>query len=99
MADATDEPASGVRQLLRRAEVAKPPNDPQTMRVAARCREQSVAAMEFGDWHAAYLAAKWWVAQGGGAWTPETLLLYAVSAVLHGQPRMGVHSIDVALRN
>ena len=55
--------------------------------------------MEFGDWHAAYQAAKWWVAQGGGARTPEALLLYTVSAVLHGQPRTGVHSMDVALRN
>jgi len=79
--------------------VAKPPNDPETVRVAARCRGQAVAAMEFGDWHAAYQAAKWWVAQGGGAWTPGALLLYTVSAVLHGQPRTGVHSMDVALRN
>ena len=99
MADATGKPASGVRRLLRRAEGAQRPDDPETVRVAARCREQAVAAMESGDWYAAYQAAKWWVAQGGGAWAPEAWLLYAVSAVLHGQARTGVHSMDVALRN
>jgi len=61
------------------------------------CRDRAVAALCAQDWHAAYEWAKSWIMRGGGAWIAEPWLVYAASAVLHGQPRTAVHSIDLAL--
>jgi hypothetical protein len=51
------------------------------------------------DWHAAYSWTKGWIGQGGGAWLPEAWLSYAASALLNGQPRIAVRSIDLGLGN
>lgn len=50
-----------------------------------------------GDWHRAYEAAKSWIMGGGGAPLPDPWLVYAASALLHGQPKIAVHSIDLGL--
>jgi hypothetical protein len=63
-------------------------------------RQMQAAAEEGlreGDWHRAYEAAKSWVMGGGGAPLPDPWLVYAASALLHGQPRIAVHSIDLGL--
>lgn len=65
----------------------------------AAFRREAVAALDAGDWHGAYLWAKGWIGRGGGAQSTEPWLIYAASGVLHGQPRMAVRSIDLALRH
>jgi hypothetical protein len=39
-----------------------------------------------------------WIGWGGGAWLPDTWLLYAVSALIEGKPRGAVHSLDLGLK-
>lgn len=62
-------------------------------------RDWAASALTDQDWRAAYDAAKGWVARAGGAWIPEAWLVYAASGIFHGQPRIGVRSIDLALSN
>jgi len=66
--------------------------------IAVGPRDRPVQATEpsacEGDWHRAYEAAKSWIVGGGGAQLPDPWLVYAASALLHGQPRIAVHSID-----
>jgi hypothetical protein len=68
-------------------------------RVADPWKGAAAAALLDQDWRGSYEAAKWWVSQGGGAWTPAAWLVYAASGVLHGQPRIAVRSVDLALGN
>ena len=49
------------------------------------------------DWHRAYEAAKSWIFGGGGAYFVDPWLVYAASALLHRQPRIATHSLDVGL--
>jgi hypothetical protein len=62
-------------------------------------REWAAEGLIERDWRTTYDAAKGWVARAGGAWIPEAWLVYAASGVFHGQPRIGVRSIDLALSN
>lgn len=48
------------------------------------------------DWRATYGRAKEWVYLGG-AFVPETWLVYAASGIFHRQPRTAVHTLDMAL--
>jgi hypothetical protein len=64
----------------------------------AEVRRRALAAYEEGDWYGVYGWTKAWVTNGGGAWSIDAWLLYVVSALLHGQPRTPVHSVDIALR-
>lgn len=61
--------------------------------------ESAVAALKAEDWHGAYKWAKGWIGGGGGAWIVDPWLVYAVSALMHGQPRTAVHSLDLGLRH
>lgn len=70
-----------------------------TVALSDECRAAGETALLARDWRAAYDTAKYWVSQAGGAWTPEAWLLYAASGVLHGQPRIAVRSVDLALGN
>jgi len=65
---------------------------------AARLRTMAVEALESGEWHPAYLAAKSWISAGGGALLLDPWLIYVASGILHGQPRIAVHSVDLALK-
>ena len=56
-----------------------------------------IDALEKRDWNDAYASAKWWIGAGGGAWIVDPWLVYAASALLHGQPRNATHSMDLAL--
>jgi hypothetical protein len=62
-------------------------------------RRRALAACDERDWYGVYTWTKTWVADGGGAWTVDAWLLYAISAVLHRQPRVAVRSLDLALGN
>jgi hypothetical protein len=62
-------------------------------------RERAGEGLAERDWRTTYDAAKGWVTRAGGAWIPEAWLVYAASGVFHGQPRIGVRSIDMALDN
>jgi hypothetical protein len=64
----------------------------------ARCRAEAVAGLQAQDWRAVYDWSKSWIGWGGGAWLPDPWLLYAASALLKGEPRTAVHSLDLALR-
>ncbi|GAA5195389.1 hypothetical protein GCM10023346_25200 [Arthrobacter gyeryongensis] len=64
----------------------------------AQCREKALAGLEAGDWKAVHDWTRSWVGWGGGAWIPDTWLLYAVSALGQGKPRIAVHSIDLGLK-
>jgi len=65
--------------------------------VADECRRLAIEGLETGDWHLAYNAAKGWVTGGGGAWSTDPWLVYVASALLHRQPKIAVHSCDLAL--
>ena len=54
-------------------------------------------AVERDDWYSVYMWSKSWVSQGG-ATAPDAWLGYALSGLLHGQPRTAVHSVDLGLR-
>jgi hypothetical protein len=60
-------------------------------------RGPALAALAAGDWYGAYSYAKGWIVAGGGAWILDPWFLYAASALVHGQPRGAVHSLDLAL--
>ena len=62
-------------------------------------REWAAEGLTERDWRKSYDAAKGWVARAGGAWTPEAWLVYAASGVFHGQPRIAIRSLDLALGN
>jgi hypothetical protein len=62
-----------------------------------QCRDKAITALQVDDWHAAYEWAKSWIMGGGGNWIVEPWLVYAASGVLHGQPRIATHSVDLAL--
>ncbi|NMM23756.1 MAG: hypothetical protein HHJ11_09705 [Phycicoccus sp.] len=61
------------------------------------CKDRALEALVKEDWRGVYDWTKSWVGWGGGAWLPDTWLLYAASALLHGQPRSAVHSLDLGL--
>src|SRR5665647_355131 len=62
------------------------------------CRDRALGALHEDDWRGVYDWTKSWVGWGGGAWLPDSWLLYATSAVLKGEPKTAVHSLDVGLR-
>lgn len=64
----------------------------------AECREKALDGVRAGDWRSIYDWTKSWITSGGGAWLPDTWLLYAVSALIQGKPRIGIHSLDLGLR-
>lgn len=61
------------------------------------CRAKALAGIDAEDWRPVYDWTKSWIGWGGGAWIPDTWLLYAVSALLQGKPRIAVHSLDMGL--
>ncbi|MBI5231017.1 MAG: hypothetical protein HY876_02505 [Coriobacteriales bacterium] len=61
------------------------------------CERKAVAAVHAGDWRGIHDWTKSWVSRGGGAWIPDTWLLYAASALLKGQPRIAVRSLDLGI--
>lgn len=63
----------------------------------AECRTKALAGVLAEDWRPVYDWTKSWIGWGGGAWIPDSWLLYAVSGLLHGQPRIAVHSLDLGL--
>lgn len=67
-------------------------------RWGAECRAKALAGVAAKDWRPVYDWTKSWIGWGGGAWIPDTWLLYAVSALLDGKPRNAVHSLDLGLR-
>jgi len=64
----------------------------------ADCRAKALEGVAAADWRDVYDWTKSWIGWGGGAWIPDTWLLYAVSALLDGKPRNAVHSLDLGLR-
>lgn len=62
------------------------------------CRQLAVDAVLENDWRRGHDWTKSWVAWGGGAWLPDAWLLYATSALLKGEPKNAIHSLDVRLR-
>ncbi len=72
---------------------------PSATASAEEYRDKISDALTAKDWHAVYACTKGWVGQGGGAWLPEAWLTYAASALLHGQPRIAVRSLDLGLQN
>lgn len=64
----------------------------------AHCREKALVGVRDRDWRAIYDWTKSWIGWGGGAWLPDTWLLYAVSALIEGKPRGAVHSLDLGLK-
>lgn len=64
----------------------------------AECREKALSGVREGDRRSIYDWTKSWIAWGGGAWLPDTWLLYAVSALVEGKPRGAVHSLDLGLK-
>ena len=62
-------------------------------------RREAVNALAAGDWYGAYTTAKGWISAGGGAFQLDPWLVYAASALIHGQPKSAVHSVDLALRH
>src|SRR6476620_4888133 len=61
------------------------------------CRAKTLAGIDAEDWRPVYDWTKSWICWGGGAWIPDTWLLYAVSALLQGKPRSAVHGLDLGL--
>ena len=61
-------------------------------------RRLALEAYDARDWQGIYDWTKSWITSGGGGWFVDAWLLYVVSALLHGQPRTAVHSVDMALR-
>ncbi len=64
---------------------------------AEECRAKALAGLDAEDWRPVYDWTKSWIVSGGGAWIPDTWLLYAVSALLQCKPRIAVHSLDLGL--
>ncbi|HSE46690.1 MAG TPA: hypothetical protein VLA89_15310 [Gemmatimonadales bacterium] len=62
------------------------------------CRERALAALAQADWRGVYEWTKSWVGWGGGAWLPDSWLLYATSALLKNEPKNAIHSLDLGLR-
>jgi hypothetical protein len=67
-------------------------------RWGAECRSKALAGVTAGEWRDVYDWTKSWIGWGGGAWVPESWLLYAVSALLQGQPKTAIHSLDLGTR-
>jgi hypothetical protein len=64
-----------------------------------KMRRDALTCLAQGDWHGAYEDAKSWISIGGGAWILDPWLIYVASALLHGQPRQAVHSVDIPLQS
>ncbi len=62
----------------------------------AETRRLALEACERNDWRGVYDWTKSWIFRGGGAWVVDAWLLYVVSGLLHGQPRISVRSVDLA---
>lgn len=60
---------------------------------------QTTLALSRGDARSAHRWAKGWIGSGGGAWLIDPWLVYVCSALIESKPRLGLHSIDLALRN
>lgn len=78
-------------------DVAKVPGG-DVARWGTECRDRALAGVAAGDWRPVYDWTKSWIGWGGGAWVPDTWILYAVSALLQGKPCIAVHGIDLGLR-
>jgi hypothetical protein len=63
-----------------------------------RCRRDALGALAKQEWAGVYECTKSWVGWGGGAWLPDAWILYAASALLKGEPRGAVNSLDLGLR-
>jgi hypothetical protein len=63
----------------------------------AECRAKALDGVTASDWRPIYDWTKSWIGWGGGAWLPDTWILYAVSALLQGKPRIGVHALDLGI--
>jgi len=72
--------------------------DGDVSRWGADCRAKALAGVAAHEWRDVYGWTKSWIGWGGGAWVPDTWLLYAVSALLEGKPRNAVHSLDLGTR-
>ncbi|MEQ7010135.1 hypothetical protein ABN028_28545 [Actinopolymorpha sp. B17G11] len=77
-------------------ELAKVPGG-DVARWGEECGAKALAGVEARDWRPVYDWTKSWIGWGGGAWIPDTWLLYAVSSLLRGQPRNAVHSLDLGI--
>jgi hypothetical protein len=63
------------------------------------CRINALDGVARVEWRPVYQWTKSWITMGGGAWLPDTWMLYAVSALLQRQPKSAVHSLDLGLRH
>ena len=63
-----------------------------------QCKAQALAGIAADDWRDVYEWTKSWISSGGGGYLPDAWLVYAVSGLLHKQPRTAVHTIDMALQ-
>jgi len=63
----------------------------------AASRDRALQTLADEDWRGTYELTKSWVSRGGGAWLPDAWLMYAASALLRRQPKIAVHSLDLAL--
>jgi hypothetical protein len=61
------------------------------------CRAKALEGLDAEDWRPVYGWTKSWIGWGGGACIPDTWLLYAVSALIQGKPRISVHSLDLGI--
>ena len=64
----------------------------------AECRDKALIGIRDGDWRSIYDWTKSWIGWGGGAWLPDIWMLYAVSALVQGKPRIAIHSLDLGLK-
>lgn len=64
----------------------------------SECRDKALAGAAEGDPRAVHGWTKSWIGWGGGAWIPDTWILYAVAGIMEGKPRIAVHSLDLGIR-
>lgn len=74
-----------------------PPPAEDTAAWGLGCGHRAVEALRAGDWRGMHDWTKSWISRGGGAWLPDTWLLYAASALLKGQPKIAVHSLALGI--
>ena len=63
----------------------------------ASSRARALQSLADEDWRGTYEWTKSWVSRGGGAWLPDAWLMYSASALLRGQPKVAIHSLDLGL--
>lgn len=62
------------------------------------CRAKALAGVDQGNSQAVHDWTKSWIGWGGGAWLPDTWILYGVAGILDGKPRNAVHGLDLGIR-